>query len=95
MLPKAECINCLCHYCDKLSCRYKKDARKMSVCFVRCYSKSDYVCKTRPTLCCDNFHHQMVRKHYRVVRKRSKLEDIIGKISAKEFLKMLGGGIDD
>ena len=88
---KCACINCLCHFCTREKCRYKK-ARQSDICSVRCISVTDKVKYNRvPLLVCDKFVHSTLHKHYKISNIRSNRKNTLSTISLKDFLKLLGG----
>lgn len=88
---KCACINCLCHFCTREKCRFKK-ARQSDICSVRCIRVTDKVNYNRvPVLVCDKFVHATLHKHYRISNIRSNRQNSLASISLKDFLKALGG----
>ena len=88
------CISCLCHFCDRTECRYK--AHNANVCNIRCIIvKTSVEVNYKPVLCCDRFHHTTIHKRYKIKLRRNSLEDVLKKMSAADFLRMLGGGKND
>ena len=88
------CINCLCHFCDRSECRYK--AAGENICNNRCIIvKTAVDVHYKPVLCCDRFHHVTLHKVFKVKRKAHTFDDALKKMSAADFLKALGGGNRD
>ena len=88
------CINCLCHFCDRSECRYKLG--RTTVCDTRCVVIGTAMSvHYKPVLCCDKFHHVTLHKVYKVKRKAHSIDDVLKKMSAADFLKVLGGGKRD
>lgn len=88
------CINCLCHFCDRSECRYKASAKR--ICDIRCIEVGTAVnVHYKPVMCCDRFHHVGLHKVYRVKLKAHTIDDALKRMSAADFLKVLGGGKRD
>ena len=95
---KKECVACLCAYCTYYktpTCRYATN-KGFDPCSVRCYSVRDVVKINRqPRLTCDKFAHRAIHKYYIKKIKRNGRKEMLNKMSAADFLKMMGGNFND
>lgn len=80
---RSDCLNCLCKFCTRGSCRYPCD-----ICFARCLSSG------RPLMFCVDFQHRARHCIYFYRKRPGGVSDYIKRMSVSDFLGLVGDLID-